>query len=225
MSTSSPRRSPLPAENGPPAEFQPFPYDTVSLSGSGVSRPFASAREPMESVADEGAALAARARSEGREQGLAESKELFVQRLDEARASLAAALEQFSRDRARYFQRVEAEVVQLAMSIARKILHREAQLDPLLLAAIVRVALEKIDGATAVTLRLHPQNAADWRRYLTTHLAPADVPEIVEDPSEAIDQCVLETSLGTASICIEGQLKEIEQGFMDLLAVRPGAGS
>ena len=49
--------------------------------------------------------------------------------------------------------------MQLALSIARKILHREAQLDPLLLAGIVRVALEKIDGATEVVLRVHPQKS------------------------------------------------------------------
>jgi flagellar assembly protein FliH len=120
---------------------------------------------------------------------------------------------------------VEAEVVQLALSIARKILHREAQLDPLLLAGIVRVALEKIDGATGVVLRIPPQDAADWRRYLTTHLEPADVPEILEDPAQPPDCCVLQTSMGTAILGLDVQLKEIEQGFMDLLAARPGAAS
>lgn len=135
---------------------------------------------------------------------------------------MAAALAQFTHDRATYFQKVEAEVVQLALSIARKILHRESQLDPLLLAGIVRVALEKIDGATGVVLRVHPQNAAGWRQYLTTHLEPSDLPEIAEDPAQELDRCVLQTSMGTAVVGMEVQLKEIEQGLMDLLAARPG---
>ena len=63
------------------------------------------------------------------------------------------------------------------------ILHREAQVDPLLLAGIARVALEKIDGATGVILRLHPQNGADWRAYLSTRLDTSDLPEIIGDPS------------------------------------------
>ena len=138
------------------------------------------------------------------------------------RASLAAALAHFSRDRANYFQKVESEVVQLALAIARKILHREAQVDPLLLAGIARVALEKIDGATTVVLRLHPQNASDWRGYLATQLDPAYLPEIVEDASQSPDSCTLETSMGQTSLGLDVQMKEIEQGLLDLLAARPG---
>ena len=157
-----------------------------------------------------------------RQEGQAEARQAFDDQLARERASVAAALAQFTRDRAAYFQKVEAEVVQLALSIARKILHRESQLDPLLLAGIVRVALEKIDGATGVVLRVHPQNAAGWRQYLTTHLEPSDLPEIAEDPAQELDRCVLQTSMGTAVVGMEVQLKEIEQGFMDLLAARPG---
>jgi flagellar assembly protein FliH len=107
------------------------------------------------------------------------------------------------------------------LSIARKILHREAEVDPLLLAGIVRVAVEKIEGATAVTLRVHPRNADDWRHYFAMHLNPSAVPEIVEDPSIAPDRCILETAMGVAELGMEVQMKEIEKGLMDLLAARP----
>jgi flagellar assembly protein FliH len=173
--------------------------------------------------ADDTAAREAQARALGRQEGAAEARKVFEEQLARERASLAAALQQFTRDRAAYFPRIEGEVVQLALSIARKILHREAQLDPLLLAGIVRVALEKIDGATGVRLRVHPENAPDWRRYLSIHLEPADLPEIVEDASQPPDSCSLETAMGTAAVGLEAQLKEIEQGLMDLLAARPGA--
>jgi len=176
-------------------------------------------------AAAEAAAREAQAHTLGRQEGLAEARTIFDEQLGRERASLAAALAQFTRDRAAYFQTVEGEVVQLALSIARKILHREAQLDPLLLAGIVRVALEKIDGATGVVLRVNPENAPDWRRYLAIHLEPADLPEIVEDPAQPPDRCTLETSMGTAVIGLEVQLKEIEQGLMDLLAARPDAAN
>jgi flagellar assembly protein FliH len=208
-------------------EFQPFPYDLIPFesSGRGSANDFAAA-DARGGKADSGADAAARearAVAQGREQGRAEARKIFEEQLARERASLAAALSQFTRDRGAYFQKVEGEVVQLALSIARKILHREAQLDPLLLAGIVRVALEKIDGATGVTLRLNPQNAADWRRYLSTNLEPSDMPQIVEDASQPPDHCVLETSMGTALVGLDVQLKEIEQGLMDLLAGRPGA--
>jgi flagellar biosynthesis/type III secretory pathway protein FliH len=89
----------------------------------------------------------------------------------------------------------------------------------------VRVALEQIDGATRVQLHVHPQKAADWRQFLATQLEPANLPEIIEDPSQSVDHCTVETTMGSTAIGLEIQLKEIEQGFADLLAVRPGAPS
>jgi flagellar assembly protein FliH len=177
---------------------------------------------PAHPEIDGSVAREAQARTQGHAEGQAAAHNVFEEQLARERASLAAALTGFTRDRAAYFEKVEAEVVQLALAIARKILHREAQLDPLLLAGIVRVALEEIDGATGVRLRVHPQNAAEWRGFLASHLDPADVPEIIEDPAQALDRCFLETSMGTAVLGLEVQLKEIEQGLMDLLAARPG---
>jgi len=238
--SSSPSRSRVAAaaeacvEPATLAEFQPFPYASIppgataraamiimemdGLSGGGH---VSGATEPDAANAAAHQAQLAQARQAGQ----AEARQTFDEQLARERASLAAALAQFTRDRAAYFEKVEGEVVQLALSIARKILHREAQLDPLLLAGIVRVALGKIDGATGVVLRVHPQNAAAWRQYLTTHLQPSDLPEITEDPAQELDRCTLETSMGTAVLGAEVQLKEIEQGLMDLLAARPGASS
>ena len=92
----------------------------------------------------------------------------------------------------------------------------------MLLAGIVKVAIEKIDGATDISLRVHPQHAAEWRAFLNEHMDPGASPKIVEDPSQPPDSCVLQTSMGTAVVGVEVQLKEIEQGLMDLLAARPG---
>ena len=65
-----------------------------------------------------------------------------------------------------YFQRVEAEAVALAVAIARKILHREAQVDPLLLAGVVRVGLDNVAAGTRVRLRVHPQQVQAWKEFL-----------------------------------------------------------
>ena len=234
MSTS-PRRSRIgtaPSRERKLPETGPFPYvltSAVATAGGELIHDLArdGLRSPAagDSAAADAAARQALARAEGLQEGQAEAGKIFADQLARERNGLAAALAQFTRDRAAYYQQVEGEVVQLALSIARKILHREAQLDPLLLAGIVRVALEKIEGATGVVLRIHPQNAADWRHYLALHLEPSDLPEIVEDPAQAPDSCVLQTSMGTAVVGVEVQLKEIEQGLMDLLAARPGAAS
>lgn len=211
------REKPLP-------EIVPFPYDSIpenSLHHSMIS--LAAVGPAGDAGTENPGARESQARILGRQEGLAEARKTFEDQLVRERAGVAAALAAFTGDRAVYFEKVEGEVVQLALAMARQILHREAQLDPLLLAGIVRVALEKIDAATGVVLRLHPQNAPDWRRYLSTHLDPADQPEIVEDAAQPIDRCSLETSMGSTVIGVEVQLKQIEQGLMDLLAARPGA--
>jgi flagellar assembly protein FliH len=229
MSTSPSRqpRAAVPVEPACLPVLQPFPYDPIpagAVRGAMLDGLAADGlRDPADAGVADGVARLAEVRAQARQEGQTEARKIFEDQLALERASLAAALAQFTRDRATYFQKVEGEVVQLALSIARKILHRESQLDPLLLSGIVRVALEKIDGATGVVLRINPQDAADWRRYLTTHLEPADLPEIIEDPAQPPDRCALVTSMGTAAIGLEVQLKEIEQGLMDLLAARPGA--
>jgi flagellar assembly protein FliH len=46
-------------------------------------------------------------------------------------------------------------------------------------------------------------------------------PELVGNPGLKRGECALETEVGSTQICLETQLKEIEQGFFDLLDQRP----
>ena len=137
------------------------------------------------------------------------------------RTAIAQAVNEFARERAAYYRKIEEEAVRLALSIARKVLRREAQIDPLLLMGILRVALDRIEGATSVVLAVPPQQGGVWRNYLTTRMDAGELPEVVEDPTMAPEQCQLRTSMGTADLGLEVQLKEIEHGLMDLLAARP----
>ena len=119
------------------------------------------------------------------------------------------------------FEKVENDVVGLALAIARKILHRESQIDPLLLTGIVRVALENVSHETRVLLRVNPQEIRFWRDYFSQTPEIHPVPELLGDASLTPGQCVLETDVGNTQISLETQLKEIEQGFLDLLQQRP----
>jgi flagellar assembly protein FliH len=227
--TTSPSLVRLPPSVGTPAqreqpEVLPFPYREVLVPASPHSFPLPGRGEfksdPPPSEAS-GVEREAQARELGSQQGERESRAKFEEQLARERSAVAKALTDFAGERAAYYQKVETEAVQLALSIARKVLHREAQVDPLLLMGIVRVALERIEGATGVGLAVNPQHAADWRNYLASRLDPGHLPEIVEDAAMELEQCELRTSMGTAALGVEVQLKEIEQGLMDLLAARP----
>jgi len=144
----------------------------------------------------------------------------YEQKLLSARLEIAKAIEAFQAQRADYFARVEAEVVQLSLSIAGKILRREAQVDPMLIATLVRMAVEKMREGSSVTARVKVGCGAEWKRYFAGWPNLSRV-EVVEDPQVSDQDCVLETELGNAHFGLEAQLKEVERGFFDLLALRP----
>ena len=130
------------------------------------------------------------------------------------------ALDLFQVERKDYFTRVESDVVQLALAISSKILHREAQVDPMLVAALVRVAIDKLHDGSSVSVRVCPTEAAKWRAFLANPLNGSTI-EVLEDAHLTAVDCILETELGSANFSIDAQMKEVEQGFFDLLAQRP----
>jgi len=144
----------------------------------------------------------------------------YLARSEAECAKIREALELFQGERKDYYSRVESEVVHLALAISAKILHREAQVDPLLVTTLVRVAVDKLHDGSSVSVRVRPENADKWRERLANPLNGSTI-SIVEDAHLSPEDCILETDLGSANFSINAQLKEVEQGFFDLLAQRP----
>src|ERR1700678_4474588 len=92
-----------------------------------------------------------------------------------AHAPVAVAVAAFKEQRSEYFARVEAEVVQLALAIAAKILHRESQVDPMLVASLVRMAIEKLREGSSVTVRVGRGKAQRWKEYFAAQSTAARV--------------------------------------------------
>jgi flagellar assembly protein FliH len=135
-------------------------------------------------------------------------------------AELAAALEGFRAGRDEYLARVEHEVVRLALAIAERVLHREAQMDPLLLSGAVRVALGQLAESTEVKLRVPAAQREMWAEMLRLMPGLPLRPEVVADAELDAPEAVLEAGLGTVDLGVRAQIAEIERGFFDLLEVR-----
>lgn len=133
---------------------------------------------------------------------------------EETRIRAAAALaEQFARQRDRYFQAVEQEVVKLALAVAARILRREAQTDPLLLMGAVRVALGQLAASTEVRLRVPPADLDLWTEAMALLPNMGSKPLVVPGDAMRVGECVLETRMGAADLGIPGQLAEVERSF------------
>lgn len=144
----------------------------------------------------------------------------FDQNLIASNAPLAASIAAFEERCDEYFARVESEVVQLALSIAAKILHREAQIDPMLVATLVRMAIETMREGSSVSVRVDPLRAESMKAYFAGQPSTSSV-EVVADAQLSSHDCIVETELGSANFGLDTQLKEVERGFFDLLALRP----
>jgi flagellar assembly protein FliH len=214
MSSSAPKRQPVP-------EASPFAYAEAGLPTDAAG----SAPDAGPGAEERSRRQQAEVFEQGRQSGQQQLRSESDAALAKNREQISHALQQFSLERQDYYRRVEGEIVELALAIARKILHREAQLDPHVLAGIVRVTLEKLDTGTKVNLHVPPQEAADWRHYFASQTEDVPAPEVHEDPAIAPGECRIETSLGSTEIGLQAQLKEIETGLLDLLAERPGAAA
>jgi flagellar assembly protein FliH len=189
-------------------------------SGMRSSNGIVKRRTEAEIREDELAERITRERAEATRQTEQRLRQEFESQLQAARGPIAAAVAAFEAQRAEYFARVEAEVVRLSLAIAAKILHREAQVDPMLVAALVRMTIEKMREGSSVTIRVNPRNAARWREFFARQTGVARI-EVTEDEELSDQDCLLETELGVANFGLDTQLKEVEKGFFDLLALRP----
>jgi flagellar assembly protein FliH len=161
-----------------------------------------------------------------RAQAIAETEARLRQNYEELlqvqHSRISTAITKFERDRKDYFSRVEAEVVQLALAIAKKIIHREAQVDPTLVAAIVQIALGQLKEGSVASLRVQPREVGRWSEYFAAQSLDLSI-TVVGDSELMPADCVLETELGSVNFSLDAQLKEVEQGFLDVLAQKPQA--
>ena len=228
------RSDPMPGEPKPEAQIYVYPSPLVPGAGANppvtggnpstlerlwVQEPKPASPPPVSE--DQIRTREARARNEGRDEGMAQTRAEFEKKLATEKHAMFQTVRDFARERETYFKRVEAEVVGLALAIARKILHREAQIDPLLLAGVVHVGLDKIAAGTHVRLRVHPSQLPAWQAFFASQLDLQAPPELMGDSTLEAGRCMLETELGCADLTLETQLKEIEKGFFDLLVQKP----
>jgi flagellar assembly protein FliH len=127
----------------------------------------------------------------------------------------AKLLESFTQERDQYMQKVEREVVKLALAVAARILRREAQMDPLLLTGAVRVALGQLSQSTQVRLRVPPAELALWTEAIALIPNLAVKPTVIAGEGMRLGDCMMETELGSVDLGIRSQLGEIERGFFD----------
>jgi flagellar assembly protein FliH len=151
----------------------------------------------------------------GYRKGAAEGHQQAAAQLKPLLEGLGQTLRDWQQSRRRLRREAEQDVVRLAIAIARRILHRELNVDAEALLGIVKAALERLEGREVDRVRTNPADAELIRSYFEQ--AGVRQVRIIADPQLARGALLLETAQGTLDASVETQLEEIRYGLLDRL--------
>jgi flagellar assembly protein FliH len=137
--------------------------------------------------------------------------ELLAALRAEAMQKVAGAVEALRREAARLGELAQADALELAFLVARRILEAELRTSPDALAALVRAALRRAGDGRKVTVRLHPEDARALGPALAADglgVVAAGV-EVVPEPSLSPGDCLVEADLGKVDGRLRTRLDEL----------------
>ncbi|HTR34585.1 MAG TPA: FliH/SctL family protein [Bryobacteraceae bacterium] len=153
---------------------------------------------------------------EGLRDGQASGQQQMAAQLEAMEGRLARSIEELTGLRARFRHEAEEDVVELALAIARRVLHRELTVAPDALLGLVKAALEKIEAREVHRVRVSREDAPQVQRFFEEMGLPRRV-EVIADPSLPRGAVILDSTRGLLDASVETQLLEIERGFADLV--------
>jgi flagellar assembly protein FliH len=156
------------------------------------------------------------ARQSGIQEGLASAKAGAAVEIRAMGERVARTVAELAELRPLLRRQAEADLLKLALAIARRILHRELAVDPAAMRGLIQAALEKLQSQEIYRVRIHPAQEPLVRSMLE-HNPQARRIEFQSDPTLDRGAAVFETARGNLDASVETQLREIEQGLADRL--------
>ncbi len=138
----------------------------------------------------------------------------MVRRLTETLDELTALRAQMIRD-------TERQMVQLALAVARRVLHREVSLDQDLLIAMARVALDRLGESARIEVRLSPE---DYEATVAARMAAWSGTGVAVTPDSRVPRggCRIESDFGMVEAGIDAQIQELARALLGEEEVRHG---
>jgi len=198
---------------------EPFPWTLVpgAAAAKGARVPGAAdvARDPAEAAAaaERLAALERDAFVKGYGQGERSGADAAARQGEAMLRRLAEAIDEMAGQRSDLLRRSERELVRLAVAIAERIVRREITLDRTLIAAMAKVALDRLDDQAPATVRLHPADHAAFVAASHGAAWPGRV-QIVADPTVNAGGCVVQSEFGAMDLDISAQLAEVSRALI-----------
>jgi flagellar assembly protein FliH len=195
------------------AEIIPFNWGAPAQA---ASAPPPAYEAPVEEPPNYDAHLAALERdafAKGFAQGEQAGADQASQRGEAMLYRLMQTIEELTQVRAQMIQQTERQMVQLALAVARRVIHREVSIDPDLLIAMARVALERLGETAQVKIRLHPEDYQAAGAERVAQQAGSNV-TVVADAHLSRGGCRIESDMGMLDAGVDAQLHEIARALL-----------
>lgn len=209
-------------------DIQPFVFPDLPgyRPGADVHATMEQSLRPVPKETEDGAAIREKVRQlelqsanerreafeTGRRQGEEQARADLQPVLDRLNASIAEILSMRSDVR----RRAEKDVVELALLIAKRVLHRQLMVDTEALTALARVAFDRLTRSESYRVTVHPQFANAVSHALTA--TPGTHIHVDPDPSCALGTLVIHSADGAIDASVDTQLEEIDRGLTDRIA-------
>jgi flagellar assembly protein FliH len=154
----------------------------------------------------------------GRREAEAEAQQRYNATMQSTADRLAQAVKQLADIRPRLCKEAEADLLRLALAIAQRILHRELNVDPTALQALVKLSLDRLGRQDEIRVRVNP-SLADSVRTILGKVSSRPI-NVSPDSSLEAGSLIFETTRGQLDVSLHSQLDEIERGLIDHLENR-----
>ena len=138
--------------------------------------------------------------------------------VDRVRRLVQAMLGGFARQRREMLMELQPYVVRIAVEVARRVVRRELDTDPGMIARTVESALEQVAAAAQARVRVHPLDAQVLQatiRELVPASDEAAAVEIIPDGSIERGGCVVESDRGIVDARLQTQFEEMQARLLD----------
>jgi flagellar assembly protein FliH len=209
--------------HGKAGNIQVFAFPTLTPVESGRNRTAAedpavpsdaeviALREKLHQLETQVATDRRQAFEAGRQQGDQQARVELQPVLERLNASIA----EITAMRPDLRQRAERDVVQLALLIAKRVLHRQLSVDEGALTAIARIAFERLTRSESYRVTVNPRFASAVTSALPgSHSARV---QIEPDPGCAQGTLIIHSTEGVIDASVDAQLEEISRGLADRL--------
>ncbi|WP_454061242.1 FliH/SctL family protein [Candidatus Nitrospira salsa] len=161
-------------------------------------------------------ALQTQAFEAGRVAGIEEGTLQCRQKVEQETERALMLVGQVEEARARMLHQAESDLVELALAIAKKVIHREASTHKDIVLEQVGHILKNLATSSGVCLYVHPDEVEylqTMQSHLMTHDGNSPAIRIESDPAMELGGCLLQTEGLSIDAGIESQLKIIGEAL------------